>query len=146
MKPLVNDACDPLQLSNRAAKAVADRLCSHSAYTALEISKIETIDLRILPEGGVISAESLERLRALARLSRTSLLSPERIQSHRKYTGWIIVAIKRAVLPFLRAQLKGTLDAQEEYNSLLLETLIRDYSGNMPPTTCRKQMSGEIIT
>lgn len=142
MSQLIDPQSDRFQLAEQASLALNKRLASHSSFSQSEIDKICGLDCHLLPCGGVIDPETLERLRALARLSRCSLTSPERISSHRRYVGQLIVLAKRAIWPFLSAQLKGTLDAQEEFNSLILESFIRELSTGktlslpvIPPTS-----------
>jgi len=98
--------------------------------TAEEITEIETRSHRFIPAGVRVPAEKLERLRALARLSRCSLQTPAAIKSHRPVIGQLIVALKRMVWPFVQAQLRGTLKAQEQFNILNIKVLASEIADN----------------
>src|SRR5690606_32643992 len=105
------------QIEARVHYELLRRLESGLEYRRDEISEIEAIDHRLLPPTLDLDSETVERLRALARLSRCELAPASKTSSHRPYVGKLIVFAKRLTWPFIRTQLKGTFDALEEFNT-----------------------------
>lgn len=112
---------DSSLLVERARRASAERLSTDPRYNQKEIKEVAALSHRLVPRGLTVDERTAERLRALARLSQTELRAPIAIRSHRRFIGPLIVSIKRALWPLLHALLKDFVDAQREFNSLLLE-------------------------
>lgn len=127
---------DQAQHSNtvieHARSALAARLESAANYSRDEIDKVSSLNHRLVPQGLTVDLHTSERLRALARLSQTELKPPIIMRSHRKLIGPVIVAAKRAIWPLLNALLKDFVEAQREYNSLLLEEYLCHLNSSSP--------------
>ena len=93
-----------------------------------EIDNVAELYHPLVPKGAKLADKQLEELRALAVCSRCEMKALPTITSHRPFIGPIIVMMKRILWPFLRAQLRGTLNAQQEFNSRLLYGLAQALS------------------
>ncbi|MCB0346764.1 MAG: hypothetical protein KDD66_16730 [Bdellovibrionales bacterium] len=120
-------------LIEQARTALSARLERSVDYNQAEIEKVSRLSHRLVPKGISVDEHTSERLRALARLSQTELQPPISLKSHRKIIGPVIVAAKRAIWPLLGALLKNFVEAQREYNSLLLEEYLCHLN------SCRRQ-------
>lgn len=102
----------------------SDRPAGH--YTEKEIGEVAKLFRPLVPLNANLRDEQIEDLRALAMLACTELRPAQQITSHRPVIGPLIVLAKKIFWPFLRAQLKDMLSAQQEFNSRLLYALARD--------------------
>ncbi len=103
-----------LTLEQRAKHALQQRLKSTSNYTAAEIAQIEILERKLFPQQK-INKETSDLFRRLCSLSNIHLAEPREISSHRPVIGPVIVAIKKATYPFIRAHLKGLIEALGEF-------------------------------
>lgn len=126
MEPLLARYDFSEQLEAQIEANLSARLETSISYSLAEIRRISNLEHRFFPARYALGETTGERLRALCRLSRCSLKSASEIKSHRRVIGPIIVALKRLTWPFVRAQLKGTFEAQEEFNTLLIETVAKE--------------------
>ncbi len=104
--------------------ALANRL--GSTYTLEEIERVTNLSRRVFPPDVDINEETLERFRALARLSQIQLRPASQIKSHRKLIGPIIVFFKKLTFPFIQVHLKQPFEGLEEFASGLVYSLAKE--------------------
>lgn len=108
----------------RAVEASAAARIAAGKYTAADEHYIAQLDLSLVPAGSAltISPLRLELLRKLAALWDFDF-HPVAVTSHRPVVGKLIVALKRMLLPMLKALLKEPMRRQRQFNAALMELL-----------------------
>lgn len=92
-------------------------------FAVADIEYVSKIRLRLGPGNPMdIAPDRLDRIRRLCQLWETDIKIGE-IKSHRRFVGPIIVAVKRALMPVLKALMGETLKRQREFNAEVIHLL-----------------------
>lgn len=108
-------------LAERLAREVAERRAKGSLCESHE-RLVREVSIVFSPENFKASAARIELLRSLCRTFNVEF-KPEVTRSHRKFIGPVIAAVKRVMLPFLRALLGRTFLQQAEFNATVVKLL-----------------------
>lgn len=100
---------------SQVAKQVEDKIALKK-FTEDDIDYVAKLKLPLVGGALTVSDKDLEQLRRLCQLWDVEL-QPVAISSHRRFVGPIIVAIKKLLMPFMRAILKDTLKRQRDFNA-----------------------------
>lgn len=107
-------------------KRVEDRLrgrLERKEFATADVEYVSNIRLRLGPGNPLeIGPERLDRIRRLCQLWETDIKIGQ-ITSHRKFVGPVIVAVKRALMPVLKALMGETLKRQREFNAEVIHLL-----------------------
>jgi hypothetical protein len=91
-------------------------------YAERDIKYIASLSRPVLNEKLAVTAERLEKLRAMCQ-SWDVDFRPVQIASHRRFVGRFIVAAKRAVQPIIKAILKDTIAQQRNFNAAVISAV-----------------------
>jgi len=100
----------------------AEKRRSSGAWSEAEERQVREMSLLFSREDFAASPQRLELLRALCRTFNVELKTDVQ-PSHRKVIGPIIVAVKRAILPFISALIGPSMLRQSEFNATDLKLL-----------------------
>jgi len=100
---------------------VQDKL-SRGEYSLEELDHVARVDLNPIKGELYISDKRLEKLRRLCQVWDVDLRI-DKITSHRKFLGPLIVAFKRLLLPVVRVLLKNFIAQQREFNAAVVSLL-----------------------
>jgi hypothetical protein len=109
-------------LEIRVEKRVQQRVASGD-YKLTDAMYLEQHKLRELEGPLVAEGLILEGIRKMAQAWDVQLVPPS-ITSHRRFTGPLIVGIKRMVFPVLALLLRDQLHKQRDFNARTLEVIL----------------------
>ena len=120
--PLVVNApgIDLAELNRSLEETLRARVTASEEYTWSETKDIAALQRTLFPKCFEVESAPLERLRVLARLYRCEIQPPHAINSHRKFIGPLIVAVKKMVWPLINLHMEPCLDQLQEFHSHLL--------------------------
>lgn len=91
-------------------------LIDSGELTEDQIKYMKQVDLSITKGELDISDKALEKLRVLCQLWDVDI-RPQRIESHRKFVGPIIITAKKLVFPILKSFMKDFVRQQKDFNA-----------------------------
>lgn len=105
------------QLAARVASLVAEGRMPHD-----EQSRVAKLSTALASDSFVASPERLELLRGLCQIYSAGIRA-EKISSHRKFIGPVIVYVKRIVFRVISALLGPTFSFQRDFNAGVIRLL-----------------------
>jgi hypothetical protein len=115
------EGVDCLELQSALSQRVA-ALASHGSMPANEQSRVAELSTAIAKGAFVVSPQRLELLRGLCHLYSAGIRS-EKITSHRRFLGPLIVFVKRAFFRVLSALLGPSFQFQRDFNAGVIRLL-----------------------
>lgn len=113
---------DPIpSLESRIEGTVAAKV-SRGDFTQRDVDYISKLSRPVLNERILVAGERLEKLRAMCQ-SWDIDFRPVQITSHRRVIGKLIVTVKKAVQPVIRALLKDTIAQQRNFNASVISAV-----------------------
>jgi hypothetical protein len=112
----------PVEISSESlSEKVAARI-ARGEFEEKDLNYISNYQLALLKKTLSIPDKQLELLREVAKKYDVKLKAAD-FTSHRPFIGPVIVALKKAVSPFVRAILGETLNSQRAFNAAVVEFL-----------------------
>ncbi|MCC6933634.1 MAG: hypothetical protein IT292_10340 [Deltaproteobacteria bacterium] len=109
-------------LNNIVQESLSHRLQANANYQQEEITKLTNKSARLFPKDFAIDEELCNQLRSLCQLSQVSLKPSNKITSHRKFIGPLIVALKKMTYPLIKVHLDDSFKGIAAMNAWLVES------------------------
>jgi len=118
-----------LEIAGEGASAVAEQLADQvnklrvkGAMPADEQSRVAKLSTALTSDSFVVSPERLELLRGLCQIYSAGIRA-EKISSHRKFLGPVIVKIKQVLFRVISVLLGPTFSFQRDFNAGVIRLL-----------------------